>query len=291
MSVATQEVTSVQFTVGKLDAGMAILLSPDHHLVEFPATILPEGITTGSIVNLTIERNEDEERRLREEFVSIQEDIFKQFSTPPEPPTISLKSVTQTSITIQWKPLKLHSADLRGIDVYRSGQKLSIQVPGFSTSCKLSGLDVAHDYEIWISLRTSAGILVSNRVNVKTHTLENLSGINISFAAIPHEGEVEALQALLKRIGANWTDELTTDNTHLVCSQARGPKYERAVEWNIPVVSPDFLRACETNGKVQPAHLYYVMPAAKSGSPELSGAGNSGAYSGGPVGGGQRTTY
>jgi hypothetical protein len=35
------EATSVQFTVGKLDAGMAILLSPDHHLIEFPATILP----------------------------------------------------------------------------------------------------------------------------------------------------------------------------------------------------------------------------------------------------------
>ncbi|TPX30631.1 hypothetical protein SeMB42_g07892 [Synchytrium endobioticum] len=239
MSVATQEVTSVQFTVGKLDAGMAILLSPDHHLVEFPATILPEGITTGSIVNLTIERNEDEERRLREEFVSIQEDIFKQFSTPPEPPTISLKCLQKR------------------------------------TKIKHPGSRIQH---------LIAGILVSNRVNVKTHTLENLSGINISFAAIPHEGEVEALQALLKRIGANWTDELTTDNTHLVCSQARGPKYERAVEWNIPVVSPDFLRACETNGKVQPAHLYYVMPAAKSGSPELSGAGNSGAYSGGPVG-------
>ena len=42
------EVTSVQFTVGKLDAGMAILLSPDHHLIEFPATILPV-CTTASL--------------------------------------------------------------------------------------------------------------------------------------------------------------------------------------------------------------------------------------------------
>ena len=32
---------SQQFTVGKLDAGLAILLSPDHHVVEFPSTILP----------------------------------------------------------------------------------------------------------------------------------------------------------------------------------------------------------------------------------------------------------
>jgi hypothetical protein len=35
------EVVSQEFTVGKVDAGMAILLSPDHHLIEFPATILP----------------------------------------------------------------------------------------------------------------------------------------------------------------------------------------------------------------------------------------------------------
>lgn len=39
-----QMATSVQFTVGKVDAGMAILLSPDHHLIEFPATILPVGL-------------------------------------------------------------------------------------------------------------------------------------------------------------------------------------------------------------------------------------------------------
>ncbi|TPX36948.1 hypothetical protein SmJEL517_g01101 [Synchytrium microbalum] len=245
---------------------MAILLSPDHHLIEFPATILPEGITTGSIVNLTIERNEDEERRLREEFVTIQEDIFKNFCTPPEAPAISVKSVTQTSVTIQWKPLKLHSADLRGIDVYRSGQKLSIQVSGFSTSCKLSGLDVNHDYDIWISLRTSAGALTSNRVQVRTHTLENLRGINVCFAAIQSDGEMDSLIALLKRIGASYTEELTTDNTHLVCSQPRGPKYERAVEWNIPAVSPDFLRACENANRIQPAHSYYVVPTGRSGS-------------------------
>ncbi|KAJ3078081.1 Chitin synthase, class 5 [Quaeritorhiza haematococci] len=264
---------SVQFTVGKLDAGMAILLSPDHHLIEFPATILPEGVSTGSIINITIERNTDEEARAREDFLALQDSIYEEFCQPPEPPVISVKAVTQTSVTIQWKPLVLHAADLRGIDVYRNAQKLSLQVPPHATSVKLSGLDVAHDYEIWICVRTSAGSFVSNKVQVKTHTLDNLTGINVCFGNFgivstaatgvtsnnAHgDEEMEVLIDLLKRIGASYTNDLSTDNTHLICTVPRGPKYEKAVEWNIPVVSPEFLKACEAQGKIQPAHSFYV---------------------------------
>lgn len=106
-------------------------------------------------------------------------------------------------------------------------------------------------------------------------------------------GELDSLIDLLARVGARYTDDLSTDNTHLICtyvltfdvntlcfsqkkkqksttttkihiknthqSYARGPKYEKSVEWNIPAVSPEFLKACEQNGKVMPAHLFYVI--------------------------------
>ncbi|KAJ3102127.1 Chitin synthase, class 5 [Phlyctochytrium planicorne] len=252
------EVVSQEFTVGKVDAGMAILLSPDHHLIEFPATILPDGVTTGSIINLTIERNLDEERRQREEFADLQKTIFEHFSRKPESPILSLRSVTQTSATIQWKPLVLHAADVRGIDVYRNSQKLSLPINPTATTAKLSGLDVNHDYEVWIVVRTSAGSFTSNHINLKTHSLDNLTGINVSFGALSNDGELDALIDILGRIGASYTEELTTDNTHLVCTFARGPKYEKALEWNIPAVSPEFLKACEQNGKVMPSHSYYV---------------------------------
>ncbi|KAJ3283212.1 Chitin synthase, class 5 [Borealophlyctis nickersoniae] len=237
---------------------MAILLSPDHHLIEFPATILPDGVTTGSIVNLTIERNQDEERRQREEFQTVQEEIFNSFCLPPEPPVLALKSTTQTSVTVRWDPLILHAAELRGIDVYRNGQKLSLHVPGTATSAKLSGLDVAQEYEIWIVVRTTAGAFESNHITVRTHAMDNLTGICVSFGAFQNEGEVEMLVDCLARIGASYTDDLTTDNTHLVCTVPRGPKFEKAVEWNIPVVSPEFLKACEVQGKIQPSHSFYV---------------------------------
>jgi predicted Na+-dependent transporter len=35
------EASSVQFTVGKIDAGLAILLSADNHVLEFPSAMLP----------------------------------------------------------------------------------------------------------------------------------------------------------------------------------------------------------------------------------------------------------
>ncbi|KAJ3111762.1 hypothetical protein HDU96_005352, partial [Phlyctochytrium bullatum] len=254
-----ETVVSQEFTVGKVDAGMAILLSPDHHLIEFPATILPDGVTTGSIINLTIERNLDEERRQREEFGDLQRTIYETFSKTPEAPVLSLRSVTQTSATIQWKPLELHAADLRGIDVYRNNQKLTIPIQPTATSAKLSGLEVNHEYEVWIVVRTSAGAFTSNKINLKTHSLDNLTGINVCFGALGNESDADAMIELLGRIGASYTEELTTDNTHLICTFARGPKYEKALEWNIPAVSPEFLKACEQNGKVMPSHSYYVQ--------------------------------
>ncbi|KAI9324601.1 BRCT domain-containing protein [Zopfochytrium polystomum] len=263
------DVVSQEFTVGKVDAGMAILLSPDHHLIEFPATILPDGVTTGSIINVTIERNTDEERRKREEFLDMQETIFRQFSKCPEPPVISLRSLTQTSAIIQWKPLVLHNADLRGIDIYRNEQKLSSpSVPLMAQSAKLSGMDVSTEYKVQVVIRTSAGAFRSNVISFKTHSLDNLTGICVSFGALSGgPGELDSLIALLSRVGARYTDDLSTDNTHLVCTFARGPKYEKALEWNIPAVSPEFLKACEQNGKVMPAHSYYVQG---SGATRLS---------------------
>lgn len=131
-----------------------------------------------------------------------------------------------------------------------------------STLVKLTGLDMAHDYSIHLVMRTSAGDFHSNTITAKTHTLDNLTGIRVSFGqfspGVEGEAEVERLIQIINRIGASYTEDLTTENTHLVCLVPRGPKYEKACEWNIPVVSADFLRACETHGKIQPVGQFYV---------------------------------
>jgi hypothetical protein len=215
---------------------------------------------------LTIERNKDEELRQRDEFFQIQKEIYSTFSKVPEEPVIHVKSITQTSLIIQWDPLALNSADLRGIDVFKNGQKLSQNLPPSANSVKLSGLDVAHDYTVWIVLRTSAGSFTSNKLMVKTHTMENLSGLNPTFGQFSNPNDQEELIGILNRLGAGYSEELTSDNTHFICSVPKGPKYERAMELNIPVVSPEFLKACEAQGKVMPSHLFYMAkPAAPTG--------------------------
>ena len=73
-----------------------------------------------------------------------------------------------------------------------------------------------------------------------------------------NEADIDALQDILERMGATWSDDLTSENTHLVCSVPRGPKYERAVELNIPIVSPEFLKSCHSLKKIQAAHTFLI---------------------------------
>lgn len=47
----------IMFTVGRMDAGLALLLTPDHYLVEFPAILLPDGIQVGAVLAMEIERD------------------------------------------------------------------------------------------------------------------------------------------------------------------------------------------------------------------------------------------
>eukprot|EP01082_Thalassiosira_pseudonana_P002946 g2828.t1 g2828 contig12:874681-877325(-) len=46
---------------------------------------------------------------------------------------------------------------------------------------------------------------------------------------------------MLKAIGANYTDNLTKRNTHLICRDAEGAKYCKACEWGLNVVTVEWL--------------------------------------------------
>ncbi|KAL3764521.1 hypothetical protein ACHAWO_007038 [Cyclotella atomus] len=46
---------------------------------------------------------------------------------------------------------------------------------------------------------------------------------------------------MLKEIGAEYTDNLKSKNTHLICKESSGKKYEKACEWGLHVVSVDWL--------------------------------------------------
>ena len=191
--------------------------------------------------------------------MNIQKDVYDLFSRTPKIPIITIKSITQTSLVIKWEPLELYFAELRGIDVYRNGIKLAATPSPNAHSVKLSGLDMNHEYELWIIVRTSAGSFSSNKELVRTHTIDNLTGLNPTFGLFNNPSDVSELVEIITRIGASYSEDLSTDNTHLICTLPRGPKFERAQELNIPIVSPEFLKACESNGKIMPSHLFYMQ--------------------------------
>ena len=72
---------------------------------------------------------------------------------------VQVRNVTQTSVTLEWPLIKLATAKLRSLDIYRNGQRLaSIPSPTTNTSTKLSGLDVNTEYTFQLILRTTAGL-------------------------------------------------------------------------------------------------------------------------------------
>ena len=49
------------------------------------------------------------------------------------------------------------------------------------------------------------------------------------------------IMQMIKHMGAEYTENLTKSNTHLICKKAEGPKYERGLIWSIHVLSVDWL--------------------------------------------------
>lgn len=67
------------FTVGKLDAGMAILIGDRASQIEFPSLLLPQECTTGSVVRISVSRNQKEEERKKREFDHLQDNVLEMF--------------------------------------------------------------------------------------------------------------------------------------------------------------------------------------------------------------------
>ncbi|KAI8051438.1 hypothetical protein BDF22DRAFT_656329 [Syncephalis plumigaleata] len=278
-------VTSARFTVGKVDAGMAILLTEENQLIEFPSLLLPAGVGAGAVVNISVRRDKSAETEERREFFELQEQVLREFGTaPPEPPHLQVRSCTQTSITLSWTPLVLNAADLRALEVYRDGERCHLNFPALESRwAKVTGLEVDREYKFYLRMRTSAGTFTSNTVEAKTHTLENLTGIHVSFgrfqkpatsgsgntplspqAQQEQQDAIDAIKDCIDRIGAQWSDEVSSDTTHLLARYVGGASFDAAVRWNIPIVKPEWLFVCEQKGRLQPAGAYYLRRSSTS---------------------------
>ncbi|KAF6835889.1 BRCA1 C Terminus domain-containing protein [Colletotrichum plurivorum] len=249
----------ISLTVGKVDAGVTVLLTPDKRLIEFPSILLPPNISSGSIVDITVSRNLGSENKTEHAFRELQDRIYSAFgASAPATPVLRCRNATQTSVVLEWDPIELATADLISLSLYRNGQKAgNIPRPLQMHSTKISGLAVDTDYTFHLVLRTTAGTFSSEKVVVRTHKMTDLSGITITTGIMPAATR-EALAAAVERIGAKLVDSVRIDTTHFVTTEGRGLAWEKAVETNIPVVRPEWVEACEKNGRILGVTKFYL---------------------------------
>ncbi|KAI1457271.1 hypothetical protein F4805DRAFT_428806 [Annulohypoxylon moriforme] len=260
----------VSLTVGKVDAGVTVLLTPDKRLIEFPSILLPPNIVSGSIVDITVARNSESEAKAEARFSALQDQIFSSFgASQPSTPVLRCRNATQTSVVLEWDPIELATADLISLSLYRNGQKAgNIPRPMHMHSTKISGLAVDTEYSFHLVLRTTAGTFASKQVVVRTHKMTDLSGVTITTGILPPSTREELAKAV-ERIGAKIVDGVRIDTTHFVTTEGRGVPWEKAVEMNIPVVRPEWVEACEKNGRILGVTKFYLdAPRANIQGPE-----------------------
>lgn len=252
--------TKVQFTVGKLDAGMAILLTQDHYQIEFPSILLPKTVTTGSIIDLSVTQNPSQEAKINSQFLQLQSTIHDTFAAKsPSTPRLTLRNATQTSAVLEWEPIDIATAELKSLTLWRDGTRLgNIPKPLATTTTKLSGLGIDTQYTFQLILRTTAGTYPSDPLKIKTHKMSNLSGITVCAGTLP-EDQLERLTNTIAAIGAKPLQKrVRIDTTHFICSVPTGDEYNRAQEMNVPVVVVDWIEACQSEGKIVGVRGYYL---------------------------------
>lgn len=171
---------------------------------------------------------------------------------------LRLRNATQTSLVLEWDPIDLATASLKSLSLYRNGSKAgSIPRPLETRSTKISGLAIHTEYTFHLVLRTTAGTYQSEKLTCRTHKMTDLSGITVTPGIIDPQRK-ETLGAALDRIGGKMIDSVRIDTTHFVCTEGRGPLWEKAVEMNIPVVVPTWVEACESEGTIVGVRGYYL---------------------------------
>lgn len=209
------------------------------------------------MVDIDVSRNFESEQTASRKFEDLQTNIFELYGKKsPLPPVLRCRNATQTSVVLEWDPMELATAELRSLSLFRNGVKAG-NVPRDKLSTKISGLAIDTQYTFQLVLRTTAGTYSSERLSIRTQKMTDLTGITITPGILPHELR-EDIERTATRISAKVIDTVRIDTTHFVCTEGRGPAWEKAVEMNVPVVVPDWLKGCEREGRIVGVRGYYL---------------------------------
>ena len=256
----------VLLTVGKMDASLALLTTKDHHVIELPTMLLPENVKAGSIVKMQVVQDVNEEEKERSNFKNVQAAILEKYgSSRPSAPILKVINVTQTGCILAWDHLQLGSAKLKSLVLYRQGvRSMVIPNPFKVTTTKISGLSIDSVYEFQLKLSTTSGQFWSEKVKIHTHKMTDMSGITVCLGPLDPLQKVTPRQIAhsLKTLGARpLQDHVAIDTTHFVCNDIENdddPELLKAKNNNIPIVRPEWIRACEVEKRIVGVRGFYL---------------------------------
>ncbi|KAG5365447.1 Chitin biosynthesis protein [Yarrowia sp. C11] len=197
-------------------------------------------------------------------FQQLQKELLATYGTEqPKAPVLSAKNITQTSVVLEWEPIEIAKASIKKLVLLRDGVWCGhIPNPLVRTATKLSGFGVEKQYTFQLVLYTTAGTYESNVLEIETHSMTDLRGITVCMGEIDPNmtsvTESEITECLEDIHAKPLQAEVKLDTTHFVCTKAQGAQWEKAVDMNIPVVLPEWIRACKMDKKMVNVRNFYL---------------------------------
>ncbi|KAF8190003.1 hypothetical protein K438DRAFT_1971489 [Mycena galopus ATCC 62051] len=91
--------------------------------------------------------------------------------------------------------------------------------------------------------------------------------VTLSFSGL-EVSEACWVRRLLETLGITLAPAFSRNATHLLCPSGTGAKYERALQWGVPVVDMRWLAAVARTGIVPAVHAFLVSPTEPDAAPE-----------------------
>lgn len=248
---------AIPVTVGKLESGAAIVLTDDLHMLEVPASLLPS-VTVGTMLTMRIGRSAEGQAAREAEFRGLQASILRDFGGTPDGERIEgclrMEDRTHTTLTIgwpAWEELRGPSrATLHNVDAFLDGRRLPLGT--VDTTLKLTGLQAAHQYTVQVVFRSSAGRHPTSTLTLHTAPYEDFSCLRVL--------GVGELRDELGELGVEVQDSFEPERTAVVVMDREDDEVRQmASEWNVPVVTRDWVSACKAAGRMQSVSQFYYQ--------------------------------
>lgn len=262
----------VVLTVGRVESGIAIVITDDLQLLEVPASVLPTQ-TPGATLRLQVKEAADVQKDRLHEFMALQDRILAEFGNGPNSAAfatcLQLQGRTHTTLTVHWPTWEQMQPDCRSkvysIIGHCHGKHLNtVSLSADATQFRLSGLEPDSDYKVKVTFETSAGKFESNELVISTPPLDDLSCLCVM---LDRDVDPEIEGILRDELNVQCTRELDPDSTtHVVTNRSEtdlgeghdaGALKSLCTQLNIPIVTTEWVFACQKQRRMQSVSQFY----------------------------------